>query len=651
MRRFLRSTGRGPLKVLLVEDNAADARIVVELLRHAAPAAIELTHAIRLRQALEYLGSNGFDAVLLDLSLPDSDGLATFAQAYAQRPATAIVVLTGLQDADVAERAVREGAQDYLVKGQVDGPLLLQSIRFAIERHRVEANLRASEARYRGLVDSSIESIVIEVEGSVRLANPAYATLFGLESVDACLGEALWSHVVDEDRERVDGFVQALRAGLAVPARFECRMVGPDGATHWLDCSATNVPWDDGRAVMTTMVDITPRKQAEAALRASEDQLRHAQKMQAVGRLAGGVAHDFNNVLTVITSYAELLLRDFGAENEVLKGDLLEIQHAAATAATLTRQLLSFTRQQVLQPRVLSLNDLIRESATMLQRLLGRDVALQLALDEAQPKIMADAGQMEQVLINLAVNARDAMPDGGVFTITTSIEEVGERPDNNGAPSTAGRYALIVVSDTGIGMSRETQTRIFEPFFTTKDVGKGTGLGLATVYGIVRQCAGEIQVESVERRGTAFRIYLPLADASVDPDLPELPVAEVAGAETLLVVDDTAAVRSVMRRVLERFGYTVMEAPDGQTALALAARYPDDISMLITDAALPGMSGTTVANKIRDLIPDIRTLVISGFSDDAGLAREALAPWAAFMQKPFTPDALARRIRALLDSE
>ncbi len=641
---------REPLKVLLVEDNAADARLVTELLKDVAPAFVELTHAGRLRQALDYLSHEGFNAVLLDLSLPDSSGLATFLEAHARRPGTPIVVLTGLQDADIAERAVREGAQDYLVKGQVDGPLLLQSIRFAIERVRFEESLRASEARYRGLVDGSIQAIVIEVDGQIRLANPACAELFALPSPEACIGKDLWSHVIDEDRELVEGFVQSVRAGISVPARFECRVTGDDGIQRWLECSVANIPWDRARAIMATMVDISARKQAEAALRASEEQLRHAQKMQAVGRLAGGVAHDFNNVLTVITSYADLLLKDFGAGNDVLREDLMEIQHAATTAATLTRQLLAFTRQQVVQPRVVSLNDLVSGSVKMLQRLLEHDVALQLSLAADAPHIRADPGQMEQVLINLTVNARDAMPDGGVLHIVTAARVVdGDAVSRPGAPL-PGHYAVLVVRDAGLGMSRETQARIFEPFFTTKEAGKGTGLGLATVYGIVKQCGGFIEVDSAEGRGTTFTIYLPHADAPAELEASEAPPLALRGRETLLLVEDTAAVRGVMRRVLERFGYVVIEAPDGRTALSLGARHQRDIDLLVTDHVLPGINGLALASQLRESMPGLRAVVISGYADDLALHPEALEPWAAFIQKPFSPETLAQRVRTLLDS-
>ncbi|MGQ0650448.1 MAG: response regulator [Gemmatimonadaceae bacterium] len=641
---------REHLKVLLVEDNLADARLVTELLRDVAPSSITLTHAGRLRQALGFLKAEGFNLILLDLSLPDSQGIETFAKAHAEARQAPIVVLTGLRDEQVAARAVRDGAQDYLVKGQVDGPLLYQSIRYAIERHRFEETLRASEARYRGLVDGSIQAILIQVGGVVRLANPALSRLLGYDTPEECLGRSIWSFLAPDDREVVAGHMQARQLGLPAPSRYECRAVTRDGSIVWLDCSVTSIPWDGDSAILATMVDISERKRAEEALRLSEEQLRQAQKMEAVGRLAGGVAHDFNNLLTVITSYAELLLRDFGNRDEVIRTDLMEIQNAASTASTLTRQLLAFTRQQVLQPKVLSLNNVVIASENLLKQMIGEDVTVHISLDPGAPHVRADAGQLEQVLINLAVNARDAMPDGGNILIETAIVELDSDYERTLVPAVAGRYAVLTVSDTGVGMAPETQARIFEPFFTTKEFGKGTGLGLATVYGIVKQCGGLVRVQSEPSRGTTFKIYLPILADAADPVVVAPRVDSIAGTETLLLVEDAAAVRSVMRRALERFGYTIVEAPDGQTALALAARYPSDVDLLITDAVRPVLSGRELAARLRDVRPDLRVIYMSGYADDALLRRGDLEPWATYLQKPFTPEALARRVRELLDA-
>jgi len=644
-----RQPGRD-LKVLLVEDNAADARLVTELLREVAPASLKLTHVGRLAQALRYLSDEGFSAVLLDLSLPDSQGLETFAQAHALAPDAPIVVLTGLRDEGVAARAVREGAQDYLVKGQVDGPMLYQSIRYAIERHHFKETLRASEARYRGLVDASIQGIVIEVDGTIRLANPAFARLLGFDHPDQCVGQQTASFVAPADQAMVAEYSRARRSGEEAPSRYECRLIGRDGALVWFDCSVTSIPWDGERATLSAMVDVTERKYAEAALQASEAQLRQAQKMQAVGRLAGGVAHDFNNLLTVITSYAELLLREFGASSQVMRTDLLEIQNAATTAATLTRQLLAFTRQQVLEPRVFALNAMVQNSENLLRRLLGEDIRIRLVLDEADPRVRADAGQLEQVLINLAVNGRDAMPEGGTLRIETTTEVVTSSRTAEGVPAEPGFYAVLRVTDNGVGMTEETRARMFEPFFTTKEIGRGTGLGLATVSGIVKQGGGFVRVESEVGRGTTLEICLPASDAAeeITPITP--PPVDVGGAETLLLVEDAAAVRAVMRRALEGYGYRVVEAPDAQAALRIVNRNPDAFDLLITDAVMPGISGRRLAARLRALRPTIRVIFMSGYADDVILRTGELEPWASYLQKPFTPEVLARRVREVLRS-
>ena len=641
---------RSHLKVLLVEDNVADARLVTELLRDVAASTISLTHAGRLHQALAYLKEEGFNLILLDLSLPDSQGLETFATAHAEAPEAPIVVLTGLRDEDVAARAVRDGAQDYLVKGQVDGPLLYQSIRYAVERHRFEETLRASEARYRGLIHASIQAILIQVGGVVRLGNPALASLLGYETPDQCLGRSIWSFVAPEERDVVAGHMHARLAGLPAPSRFECRIVTRDGESVWVDCSVTTVPWDGETAILATMVDISERKRAEEALRLSEEQLRQAQKMEAVGRLAGGVAHDFNNLLTVISSYSELLLQDVGSRDPVVRADLQEIRNAATTASSLTRQLLAFTRQQVLQPRVLAINEVVGSSVNLLKRLLGEDIAIHIELDAGGPRIKADAGQLEQVLINLAVNARDAMPDGGNLTIETTVMQFDWDYDGPLAPVVPGRYAVLTVTDDGVGMSDETQRRVFEPFFTTKELGKGTGLGLSTVYGIVKQCGGFVRVQSDLGRGTKFTIYMPVADGPDRPEVARPRADNLSGIETLLLVEDAAAVRAVMRRSLERFGYTVVEAPDGQTALVHAARSAAVIDLLVTDLVLPAMSGRQLAARLRETRPDLPVVYMSGHTDDVVLRSGDLEKRATFLQKPFTTEALVRAVREMLDA-
>jgi len=376
------------------------------------------------------------------------------------------------------------------------------------------------------------------------------------------------------------------------------------------------------------------RKRAEQALRRSEEQLRQAQKMEAVGRLAGGIAHDFNNLLTVITSYGDLLLEDL-APDDSRRDDVDQIRKAAEGAAALTRQLLAFSRQQVLEPKVVDLRAVLAGTEKLLRRLIGADVHLAMPLAPDLGAVKADPGQLEQIIINLAVNARDAMPGGGRLTIEAANMVVEARP---------GRYVMLAVSDTGIGMDEQTKARVFEPFFTTKETGKGTGLGLATVYGIVKQAGGFITVDSEPGRGTTFKVYLPRVDEPVAPAIARPAPAEPRrGTETVLVAEDAPSVRLVTRQVLERYGYTVLEAPTGDIALRLAAKHHGPIHLLLTDVVMPGLSGRQLAGQLSLLRSEMKVLYVSGYAD-------TVEPGAAYLQKPFAPEALARRVRDVLDA-
>jgi nitrogen-specific signal transduction histidine kinase/CheY-like chemotaxis protein len=387
-------------------------------------------------------------------------------------------------------------------------------------------------------------------------------------------------------------------------------------------------------------VEVTERKRLE-------QQLRQAQKMEAVGRLAGGVAHDFNNLLTIISGYSELLLEHPG-EVEPLRGYVNEIRNASGRAASLTRQLLAFSRQQVLAPRVLDLNAVVANVEKMLKRLIGEDIDLVTVLGESLWPVKADPGQLEQVLLNLAVNARDAMPKGGMLTIETANVEMDKSYAQRHFPLSPGPYVLLAFSDTGIGMDAETQARLFEPFFTTKEMGKGTGLGLATVYGIVKQSGGYIWVYSKVGKGTTFKIYLPRSDEVAESEPRRNGVKAQSGTETLLLVEDEEAVRALVRSALKEKGYRVLEASGGEEALKLSEQYGGPIDLLVTDVVMPQMSGPELADRLANSHPQIKVLYISGYTDYAGLHHGALDLGAAFLQKPFSPEALARKVREVL---
>jgi signal transduction histidine kinase/CheY-like chemotaxis protein len=416
-----------------------------------------------------------------------------------------------------------------------------------------------------------------------------------------------------------------------------------------------------GLLMQGVMYEITERKRLE-------DQLRHSQKLEAVGQLAGGVAHDFNNLLMLIQAHNEHLREHLAADDPARK-DALQIENAVTRAASLTAQLLTFSRKNVLRPKILDLNLVLGDVGKMLHRLIGENIEVNIVPAASPVRVKADPGQMEQVILNLAVNARDAMPAGGRLTITASEVELDENDSRNHEGAPAGKYVMLSVSDTGSGMDTETQAHIFEPFFTTKAPGKGTGLGLATVYGVVKQSDGWIWVDSKPGRGTTFQIYLPRVqefvanEASIEEIAPResqalkestsriVPALETSakGTETVLVVEDQDGIRDIVRESLRRNGYKVLIANDGEEALQMAAAYPDPIHLLITDLVMPNIGGRELAQRLTPQRPTMKVLFMSGYSEQSALEIEATSQSATVLQKPFSLDALARNVRRVLD--
>ena len=445
-------------------------------------------------------------------------------------------------------------------------------------------------------------------------------------------------------------------AGIAVRAQalateghfmWEGVHIAKDGRRIPVEVNSHLVDLDGSQTIISCVRNITERKEAETAKASLEEQLRQAQKLESVCRLAGGVAHDFNNLLTVINGYSDLLLRRLKSPDP-LHQYAEEIRRAGERAAGLTRQLLAFSRKQIIEPRVLNLGAVIAESAPMLQRLIGEDVALETHLDASLGQVMADPDQLHQVLMNLAVNARDAMPDGGKLRIVTSNVDLG--PDSTAVQSggTPGQYVLMSVSDTGHGMDAAVRQQIFEPFFTTKELGRGTGLGLSTVYGIIRQSGGWIEVSSEVGVGSSFVVYLPRIDACPVPEKRRDAALAEGGGETILVVEDQEAVRSFATTTLEAYGYHVIAAVDGEEAFAVAEAHPERIDLLLVDVVLPGINGRELAERLRALRPDLKVLFVSGYPADVIAQRGVLERGVAFLRKPFTPDQLAAKVRGVL---
>lgn len=500
-----------------------------------------------------------------------------------------------------------------------------------------------SEARLAAIVESSDDSVIsTDLDGKILSWNPGAERLYGYAHSEVIGQRAGFTSAPGEPID-MDAVVRdATTSG--VTAHFETTRVRKDGRRVLVSVSVSPVRDTEGRIIGAAGIsrDVTEHRKLEG-------EFRQAQKMEAIGRLAGGIAHDFNNILTAISANAELAMEDLPPEHPV-REDLAEIRRAGTRAAALTRQLLAFSRKQVLQPQTINLNTTVQSVEEMLRRVIGEDVTLIPNLARDLSFVRADPTQIEQVLMNLAVNARDAMPQGGRLTISTkNVDSTDDiRPDD----LAGGGYVMLGVTDTGVGMDEKTRARIFEPFFTTKEPGKGTGLGLSTVYGIVRQSGGFITLDSERDKGTSFKLYLPRAD---EPELGRRPnsgehSAVKGGIETLLLVEDESAVRIPLQRALERLGYKVLTASNGIEAMAIARTSETTIHMLVSDVVMPGMGGRELADTLRTLNPVLPVLFMSGHSDEAVASHGALAKGAAFMTKPFAIHTMVQRIREILDA-
>ncbi|HVO39368.1 MAG TPA: PAS domain S-box protein [Spirochaetia bacterium] len=528
-------------------------------------------------------------------------------------------------------------------------PYMLVSVLDVSQRKKAEAALLDSEERYRTLVESLGEGIVVvDREMGITFANPAGEVILGA-GTSALRGRTLRNFLRPEadpaERESIDQWARG-RAGTA-----EVTIVRPDGQIRSVLMVATPRRDKTGRFTgsFCTMRDVTETRRTEAALRRSEEQLAQSQKMEAVGRLAGGIAHGFNNLMTVMRGYADLV-EDSLPRTDPSRDDVREIKRAIDRAADLTAQLLAFSRKQVLEPRVINPNDIVRRMEKILPIIIGEDIELVTFLHPEAGNVRADPGQIEQVLMNLAANARDAMPRGGTLTLRTG--NVSFPPTRDHPEIQPGSYVMLSVTDTGAGMSPETLSRVFEPFFTTKEIGKGTGLGLATVYGIITQSGGTITCASEPGRGTEFTIFLPLvAEEAASDSEPAREERAETGHGTILLVEDEAAVRMFARSVLSQNGYTVLEAGNGSEALASAAAVPGDIDLLLTDVVMPQMSGPELGRRLREKQPRLKILYMSGYSYDLVANHGILDPHADLIRKPFDAQILMKRVQEALAHE
>jgi len=639
----------GATRILVVDDAVEYARMIGEFIRMSEPEAV-VDVADGYESALGAFGRSTYDVALFDYWLGSRDGLALLREIRARGFDTPVVVMTGRGAEEVAVDAMKAGACDYLSKAAVTPEALAAAIRHAQalsaeerQRRQAEKALRANEERFRALVENSSDALLlVDRQGRVTYVTPSVERTLGWQGGDV-LGRSVFDVLHADDREYVSARMTDILQRPGQPVGAEVRLRHADGSWRNMEAVAVNRLREPAvNAIVINARDVTERRRLE-------DQLRQSQKMEAVGRLAGGVAHDYNNLLTAILGYANLVLDELPADSP-LRTDLEEIRAAGDRAASLTRQLLAFSRRQMLLPQVVNLNAVIQQMDRALARLMGDDVDVSFTLAPDLRTVRVDPSSIEQVLLNLAINARDAMPRGGRLSIETANVNVASLEVDTHAAMPPGQYVVLAVGDNGAGMDEATRVRIFEPFFTTKEQGKGIGLGLATVYGIVKQSGGYIWVFSEPDQGTVFKLYLPPV---VVPALARMCEPETDGTargwETVLLVEDQDAVRALAREVLRRRGYVVLEARHGLDALRIAERHGDPIHLLITDIAMPHMNGRELAERMANSRSDLKVLFLSTFAGQE--VTDASRPSVSFLQKPFTPDSLIRRVRQMLGAK
>jgi len=666
---------------ILAVDDKKDNLIAISALLNALIPDCNVITAQSGAEGLEKAKTESPDTILLDIKMPGMDGyevcnrlkdevttkhipvimisaiktesedlvkgLETGADAYLAKPVDEYVLIAQVKTALRIKKA-----EDYL-RGQKD---LLEStvqkrtaeLLRTNEQLKYEINNRISaEKQYRMLIETMNDGLFLMDENFlITFANKRFFEILGYPK-DKIIGISMY-HFLDVSNQRIfDEQIELHKKdGHTV---YELRFTRKDGQKIPVIVSPSAIIDADGqfKGSLGVITDISRIKQLEA-------QLAQAQKMEAIGTLAGGIAHDFNNILTTIIGNADLALMDIIKKESLRKG-IEEIKKAGERAASLTRQLLAFSRKQIVQPEILDINELLTDIEKMLGRLIGENVELLTIPEPELWQIKIDSSQMEQVIMNLAINARDAMPQDGKLTIETANADLNENyfRKHGIKGEKLGHYVMLAISDTGSGMDKETREHIFEPFFTTKEVGKGTGLGLSTIYGIVKQNNGFIRIYSSPGRGSTFKVYLPKVkgDATKPEEKEQTPVDDLSGSETVLIVEDDYDLRKFVQEVLHCYGYRTLNAENGEDAMRVCKEHDDQIDLMITDVVMPKMGGREAAERLQPLYSQMKVIYMSGYTDNAIVRHGVLVPGLNFIQKPFTPEALARKVREALESE
>jgi len=686
--------------VLVVDDDSQLTDVMARLLEREG---YRCTIATSPAEARSRMAERKFAVALVDVMMPGGSGLELAAQMLEQQDDLAVVMVTAVEDAGIADLALEGGAYGYVIKPFRPNEILIsvanagrrrcleiahRTYQARLEQHVDEQNAdlddallhlkqtdaeaiaSASEAKYQAVLNAAPDAIVgVSADGNIVLVNSQAELLFGYDReellghpVDILVPDAAQRvHPAHRSRYMTDPKTRPMGAGMDLAARRK------DGTEFPAEISLSTIDTDDGVLVAAAIRDVSDRLEAQAErerLRAQaererlERQLHQSQRLESLGQLAGGVAHDFNNLLAVILNYTAFIGEEVanaasapdGQRWEVVRQDLDEVRKAAERATQLTHQLLAFGRREVVRPEVLNLNSVVVNVEQLLRRSIGEHVELVADLDPALPSIVADPGQIEQVLLNLAVNARDAMPDGGTLRIDTSNLEMttDEEPLRPGL--SPGNHVRLRVSDTGKGMDREVVARAFEPFFTTKAKGEGSGLGLATVYGIITQAGGHAQIYSEPGLGTTFTALFPATDQDVQPRERAAVQLHLRGGETVLVVEDEDAMREVTRRILARNGYKVLAASRGEEAITIAQQPDLSIDLLLTDVVMPQMLGKEVAERVRQIQPAVRVLYMSGYAQPVLASRGTLAEGVILVEKPFNEAGLLSKVKEALES-